>query len=156
MATRDYSKKQEKTISDFLFGGGGLTPNSGAGFKKADLQTARFIVEAKTHVSPVDKHSILIADITKLWKYAEGALKVPLYIFDFGKQKLEGQWVLLPLVNARVLAPDVHELDRIVLDVNSKKKSLLVHKPTSAKIFCLTLNGVACVIFPLNMWKGVS
>lgn len=155
MATRDFSKKQEKVISDFLFEGGGLTPNSGAGFKKADLQTSRFIVEAKTHTTKTNKHSVLIADVSKLWKYAEGALKVPLYIFDFGSQKLADQWVLMPLTNARVFTTAIDDVEKTPLDVDSTKKSFLVHKPSGYRLFFFNLNGVACVIFPLNMWKGV-
>lgn len=155
MATRDFSRKQEQLIANVLFEGRGLTPNSGASFKKADLQTGRFIVEAKTHTSPVDKHSILISDLRKLWKFSEGALKVPLYIFDFGKQILSEEWVLLPERNARIFSSlALEELKEENLE-QKNAKSILIRKPSNKVYFSIEIDGSIYKIVPLSFWKGV-
>lgn len=154
MATRDFSRKQEQLIANVLFEGRGLTPNSGAGFKKADLQTGRFIVEAKTHTSPVSKHSILLSDLRKLWKLSEGALKVPLYIFDFGRQVLSEEWVLLPERNALIFTPSALGLRQEFLE-QKNVNSILIRKPVSNVCFSIEIDGCAYKIVPLSFWKGV-
>ena len=99
MATRDYSSKQEKIVSDYI--GGHTTPNSGAtGFKKGDILTDDTIIECKTKTKDCAAHSIKKEWIDTLKK--ESVSMGYLYwalVFDFGTQELKDQYAVIPLAD---------------------------------------------------------
>jgi hypothetical protein len=97
MATRDYSDKQEKVVAEYLEGT--RTPNSGATpFKKGDIVTEDTIIECKTKTKEVTNHSIKKEWIDTLRRECISMGKEHwAIIFDFGTQKLEDQYVVLPI-----------------------------------------------------------
>jgi hypothetical protein len=97
MATRDYSDKQEKVVAEYLEGI--RTPNSGATpFKKGDIVTEDTIIECKTKTKEVTNHSIKKEWIDTLRRECISMGKEHwAIIFDFGTQKLEDQYVVLPI-----------------------------------------------------------
>lgn len=97
MTTRDYSDKQEKVVAEYLEGI--RTPNSGATpFKKGDIITEDTIIECKTKTKEVANHSIKKEWIDTLRRECISMGKEHwLIIFDFGTQKLEDQYVVLPI-----------------------------------------------------------
>ena len=97
MATRDYSDKQEKVVAEYLEGI--RTPNSGATpFKKGDIVTEDTIIECKTKTKEVTNHSIKKEWIDTLRRECISMGKEHwAIVFDFGTQKLEDQYVVLPI-----------------------------------------------------------
>lgn len=97
MSTRDYSDKQEKAVADYL--DGKKTPNSGATpFKKGDVILEDTIIECKTKTKETTSHSIKKEWIDTLRKECISMGKdYWAIIFDFGTQKIDDQYVILPI-----------------------------------------------------------
>lgn len=97
MATRDYSDKQEKAVAEYLEGN--KTPNSGATpFKKGDVITEDTIIECKTKTKEVTSHAIKKEWIETLKRECISMGKEHwAIVFDFGTQKIEDQYIVLPI-----------------------------------------------------------
>ena len=86
-STREASSRQEKAISKAI--GGRRTSNSGATkFDKGDLKTEKFLIEAKTCMTPKNSFSIKKEWLIKLKEeqYAMSKMYSSL-CFDFGDEK---------------------------------------------------------------------
>lgn len=97
MATRDFSKKQETLVCNYL--GADLTPNSGAtGTKKGDMLTENTIIECKTKTKKGVNHTIREDWVNTLKRECISMGKSNWSIvFDFGTQELKDQLVIIPI-----------------------------------------------------------
>lgn len=94
--TRHYSSIQEQKIANYL--GGTLTPNSGASHKKGDILLADTIVECKTRTKQSISHTIKKEWVLDLIKECiEMGKQHWAIVFDFGTQKLNEQFVVIPI-----------------------------------------------------------
>lgn len=94
--TRHYSKLQEEKVANYL--GGTLTPNSGAKHKKGDILLSDTIVECKTRTKQSISHTIKkewVLDLVK--ECIEMGKQHWAIVFDFGTQKLNEQFVVIPI-----------------------------------------------------------
>lgn len=94
--TRHYSKLQEEQVANYL--GGTLTPNSGARHKKGDILLKDTIVECKTRTKQSISHTIKKEWVLDLIKECIEMGKTHwAIVFDFGTQKLNEQFVVIPI-----------------------------------------------------------
>lgn len=94
--TRHYSKLQEEKVANYL--GGTLTPNSGAKHKKGDILLNDTIVECKTRTKQSISHTIKKEWVLDLLKECiEMGKQHWAIVFDFGTQKLNEQFVVIPI-----------------------------------------------------------
>lgn len=94
--TRHYSRLQEEKVANYL--GGTLTPNSGAKHKKGDILLSDTIVECKTRTKQSISHTIKkewVLDLVK--ECIEMGKQHWAIVFDFGTQKLNEQFVVIPI-----------------------------------------------------------
>lgn len=96
--TRHYSKLQEEKVANYL--GGTLTPNSGAKHKKGDILLDDTIIECKTKTKQSTSHTIKEEWMRTLQKECIEMGKMNwAIIFDFGTQKLNDQYAIIPIVD---------------------------------------------------------
>lgn len=94
--TRYFSSKQEQKVADYL--NGVLTPNSGAKHKKGDILLPDTIVECKTKTKPSTTFSVKFDWIKNLINESIEMGKVHwAIIFDFGSQRINDQYVIIPI-----------------------------------------------------------
>lgn len=94
--TRFYSSLQEITVANYL--DGNLTPNSGAKHKKGDILLDDTIIECKTKTKGSMTHTIKKDWIKTLIKECIAMGKKHwAIVFDFGSQKLNEQYVIIPI-----------------------------------------------------------
>ena len=98
--TRHYSKLQEEKVANYL--GGILTPNSGAKHKKGDILLDDTIGECKTRTKQSISHTIKKEWVLDLIKECiEMGKQHWAIVFDFGTQKLNEQFVVIPIDDYR-------------------------------------------------------
>lgn len=116
MATKDFSRVQEKSVADYLGEDWSVVSGSGAApCTPGDVIGPDWLLECKTHVTRVDSLTFNKGVWSKIKEESAIKRRFPGLVTDNGSQNLDKTWIL---VRDRDL-PNGHDVSRFPLNVRS-------------------------------------